>query len=530
MKLNLLLIFLLFLCSKAISSDIAGSYYWIQFKDKNNSPYSIEYPLEYLSQKSIDRRNRQQIAVDSTDFPVNPSYIQAIKDLGLYVKFTSRWHNGAIVIAPTHINIDTIQFPSFVTGCELRKPNGNNKSASLKFDLLSDSSPLDYGDSENQVAMMNGDLMHRFSQGEGVTIGILDAGFYNANIDITFDSLKNRNGILGTFDFVNPGNDVYKEHYHGTAVLSCITGNIPGKIIGTAPKANVWLLRSEDVNSEFPIEEDYWVIAAEFADSVGCDVINSSLGYSVFDDSTMNHSYDTFDGKTLRISQAANMAVNKGIVVTSSAGNEGSHEWQYIIAPADAQNVLGVAAVDYLEDLSNFSSLGFPYENFPLKPDVAAKGTSVSATKGNNTIRRLNGTSFSSPLMAGMAACLVKLEPNKTAHEIINIIRSLGDSYPNHSTGKGYGVPKFETYLKSSRYLNSTKNEFLPYLLNPAKNELTVQNISVINILNTSGQIIMRRNIISSQSVINLNNLSNGIYCVILEGKTQSYSFKFLKK
>ncbi len=529
MKFKILLIFLI-LSARTFSNSINGAYYWIQFKDKKNSPYSIEQPLEFLSQKSIDRRTRQQIAIDTSDFPVNPNYIQAIKQLGLSIKHTSRWHNGALVIVPHEINIDSIQFPSFVSHYQLRKPYNINKSASLKLDKKLKNKTLDYGDAKNQVAMLNGDLMHQFSQGKGITIGIIDAGFKNTDIDVAFDSLRNRNGILGTYDFVNPGNNVYNEHYHGTAVLSCISGNIPGVLIGTAPKANVWLLRSEDASTEYPVEEDYWIVAAEFADSVGCDVINSSLGYSVFDDTTMNHSYTELNGRSLRISQAANMAVNKGIIVCSSAGNEGNKDWHYIIAPADAENILGVAAVDFEENLSSFSSIGFTYENFPMKPDVAAKGTAVSATTGDNSIQNINGTSFSSPLLAGMAACLVKLEPNKTASELIQIIRSLGDSYPNHNVEKGYGVPKFETYLKNQNYLGNEAYRTIPYSFDQKNNELRTQNISSIKIINTSGQLLKEVKPNQAKSNINLSSLDKGIYLVILEGERQMYSFKFLKK
>ena len=466
----LLVIFILFGIN-TFANDIAGSYYWIQFKDKKYSPYSLEQPLEFLSQKSIDRRVRQNIALDSTDLPVNPFYVEALESLGLHVKFTSRWHNGAIAIAPPEINMEALAFPDFVTNYELRKPN-LIRTTVKKQKLQQNFPTLNYGNSEKQVSMMNGDLMHLFSQGKGVTIGILDAGFVNVDVHFAFDSLRSRDGILGTYDFVNPGNDVYREHYHGASVLSCIAGNVPNQLIGTAPQANFWLLRSEDVYSEYPIEEDYWIVAAEFADSVGCDVINSSLGYSEFDDTIMNHPYEAFDGKTLRISQAANMAVDKGIIVCSSAGNEGNNSWHYIVAPAEAENVLAVAAVDSFEVQSFFSSYGFPFEGFPNKPDVAAQGTRVTLAT-YSALAQYNGTSFSSPLMAGMAACLVKLEPNKTAHELTRMIRSLGNSFPIHDTSLGYGIPKFEKYLQRKNLLNKAGSE-IQYYFKPSSKELVL--------------------------------------------------------
>ena len=523
MRFRILLIFFLFVSASAFANDIDGSYYWIQFKDKKNSPFSFEHPLEFLSQNSIDRRIRQNIALDSTDLPVNPIYIEAIESLGLHVKFTSRWLNGAIAIVPPEIDIDSLTFPEFISGYELRKPNLVQTSVK-KQKLQQDFPTMDYGHSAKQVSMLNGDLMHLFSKGEGVTIGILDAGFVNVDVHYAFDSLRNRNGILGTYDFVNPGNDVYREHYHGASVLSCIAGNVPNQLIGTATQANFWLLRSEDVYSEYPVEEDYWIVAAEFADSVGCDVINSSLGYSEFDDSTMNHPYEIFNGKTLRISQAANMAVDKGIIVCSSAGNEGNNSWHYIIAPAEAENVLAVAAVDSFEVRSTFSSYGFPFEGFPKKPDVSAQGTRVTLAS-SSAIAQYNGTSFSSPLMAGIAACLVKLEPNKTAHELTDLIRSLGNNYPNHDTSLGYGIPRFENYLKQANFINSTKQE-IQYYFKPSIKELVVDNCTKVRIFNTWGEIIKSENILPETPRISLANLNSGIYLILLEGEATSYSFK----
>jgi len=476
---NLLIIFLVYFSFSLFGAEPIGNIYWIQLNTKTGTPYRINKPELYLSQRAIERRTRHNIEIDSTDLPINPDFIDSLRSLGFYIKHTSRWINGVIAIYPDMLSIDSLKLPSFVSSIELRK--GLLKSLSTKLDEPDSLTKSYYGTAAEQITMLNGHLLHKYSKGEGIHIAVIDAGFQNANNIRAFDSLYAREGILGTFDFANPGNSVYTGHSHGTNVLSIMAANLPGTLIGTAPNANYWLLRSEVDPGENPIEEDYWVIAAEFADSVGCDVINTSLGYTNFDNSNFNHNYGEFTGDSLRISKAANLAVKKGVVVVCSAGNEGSNPWHHIVAPSEARDVISVAASNMVNEIAYFSSRGFDDTIHLPKPDVTAlgAGTAIIETNGSNT--RGSGTSFSGPVIAGMAACLVGLFPDSSAYSIIAMIRKAGHLYPEHSVDWGYGIPDFGIYLPdepedttSASSTNLTNNIYVSP--NPFINYIKISN------------------------------------------------------
>jgi hypothetical protein len=299
----------------------------------------------------------------------------------------------------------------------------------------------DYGLGYTQAHMLATDYLHDLGfRGEGMVIAVLDAGFYNVNSLDIFDSLFANNQILGTKDFVNPGASVYIAGTHGMSVLSTMGGNIPGQLIGTAPKANYYLLHTEDGASEFPIEEDNWVCGAEYADSVGADVINSSLGYTNFDNTDWSHTYADMDGEHCRSSLGATIAASKGILVVNSAGNSGNDAWNYIGAPADADSILTVGAVNDLGSYAYFSSNGPSYDQ-RVKPNVCAMGEGTIVANSTGGVQPGNGTSFSSPVMAGSAACLWQANPNMTNMEIINVLQQSADHYLNPDTLYGYGIP-----------------------------------------------------------------------------------------
>ncbi|MGF7139490.1 S8 family serine peptidase [Roseimarinus sediminis] len=531
-----LLIFIFVLC--ALGNTVFGSSYqntyWIQFSDKLNSPYVLSEPEAYLSERAIERRRRQGIAIDSSDFPVNKTYVDSIKQLGFNVIHTSRWMNGAIASLDESLTIDSIIQPSFVNFIQLTKSSAL-KSASNK--LEDDSTSMAYyGSAYRQINMLKGDALHKVSKGEGVHIAVIDAGFLKADQMVAFDSLYARNGILGTYDFVKPGNNVFEEHSHGTAVLSIMAGNLPGKLIGAAPHASYWLLRSEDAPSEFPVEEDYWIVAAEFADSVGCDVINTSLGYSVFDVPDMNHSYQQYDGKTLRISKAANLAVQKGMVVVSSAGNSGNDEWGHITAPAEAEHVLAVGAVNSQGDTVHFSSPGFDTENALPKPDISAMGAGVAyASPYSEEIVNGNGTSFSSPIIAGMAACMLAAFPEKNSFEIMQTIRELGNLYPQHDLKLGYGLPDFSALFGTNSIASTVEYNKVLYP-NPFDQQLFIhftKEWETLKFFSLSGTKLLQLELslnsqeISSQS---LSDLPKGVYFAILKSKNTSQRFKLIKR
>ncbi|MBN2263388.1 MAG: S8 family peptidase [Prolixibacteraceae bacterium] len=535
-----ILITILLFTSIFCAANNAGQFvYWVQFNTKAGTPYRIDTPADYLTERAMARRQRMGIEIDSTDLPVNPAFTDSLKAIGFGVKHTSRWMNGAIAYLPDSIDINTVFKPSFVEFYELRK-NTIMKSRGNKFSEEDSLAQSIYGNSFKQISMLNGHILHQYSKAEGIHIAVIDAGFSNTDLLPAFDSLRARNGILGTVDFVSSANNnVYREHYHGTAVLSLMAGNLPGQLVGTAPMAKYWLLRSEDDYSEFPVEEDYWIIAAEFADSTGCDVINTSLGYTEFDDSIFNHSYEQLNGSTLRISKAANKAVEKGIVTLISAGNSGNDQWYHISAPADAKNVLAVAAVDKSGQISGFSSRGFSGDSIVPKPDIAAQGVATTISIYPESVSTGSGTSFSSPIMAGMAACLVALYPEKNAFEIHELIKSLGNLYPQHDVAYGYGIPNFKLlFPELSTTLLTNNKQNIEVFPNPFENTIYISDhdndLTTIEIFSFTGQKMAEAKLsttgFSEIYLPELSNLPKGVYFAVLYGKKQSFSIKLLKK
>lgn len=525
-------IFLLFLSMHIFGKESNGNIYWIQLNTKAGTPFSVERPENFLSERSIERRNRQSIAIDSTDLPVNPALIDSLNALGFNVINTSKWMNGVLATLNNGLIIDSLPHPSFVSFYELRKGTPL-KSVSTKFEDIDSLTESYYGSSTDQVTMLNGQIMHNYSKGEGVHIAVIDAGFLNADKYDAFDSLFLQNRVLGTFDFVNPGNNVYNEYHHGTAVLSTMAANLPGAMIGTATEASYWLIRSEDVSSEYPVEEDYWIFAVEFADSVGCDIVNTSLGYTVFNDSTFNHNYGQFTGDSLRISKAANLAVDKGMVMVCSAGNDGGTTWKHIAAPAEAKNVLAVAAVSNTRNIAGFSSRGFEGALVP-KPDVAAMGSNSTIISSDGNVSQSSGTSFSGPILAGMAACLVKLNPEKKASEIIEMIRQAGHLYPNHSTEYGYGIPNFGLYVEdTTNTVSLIINDELPAIHpNPFSSEIRFTNAEgflTIELRTSQGKNIYSTKISNGNTSINLSFLPKGFYVATLKGNNSIKTIKLLK-
>jgi hypothetical protein len=294
------------------------------------------------------------------------------------------------------------------------------------------------------------------------------------------------------------------------------------------------LLRTEDAPTEYPVEEDYWIIAAEFADSVGCDVINTSLGYTTFNDPIFNHTYSEFDGNTLRISKAANLAVDKGMVVVCSAGNSGNDNWRYISAPSEAQNVLSVGAVNANRDTVYFSSAGFAGADIP-KPDIAAMGSGTTVAYPYGDIVQRSGTSFSSPVIAGMAACLVGMYPEKTAADIIDLIRKSGDLYPGHNVKTGYGIPDFSSLFKGEGSISAKLERNEPLYPNPFSSYLLIDDEEIVSIelYNTEGTKVLSLKKTQNQKEISstaLINLPKGMYFAILKGENGQSTVKLIKE
>ena len=412
--------------------------YRISLKDKAATDYSLQKPEMYLSKKSIERRKRQGLEIDSTDLPVCKKYVDAIRKKGVHVLVTGKWDNFVTVSCNDSMLIAEIAGLPFVRSTE-RVWRGVAKRASERDSLINKPLRTDslYGPAITQIKMSHADRLHEAGfKGQGMTIAVIDAGFHNVD---KIEAMKNIN-ILGTRDFVNPEADIYAESSHGMSVLPCMAMNQPNVMIGTAPEASYWLLRSEDEYSENLVEQDYWAAAIEFADSVGVDLVNTSLGYYSFDDPTKNYRYRDLNGHYALMSREAAKAADKGIVVVCSAGNSGSGSWKKITPPGDAENVITVGAVNKYGVLAPFSSVGNTADG-RVKPDVVAVGlgSDVMGTDGN--LRHANGTSFSSPIMCGMVACLWQACPELTAKEIIELVRRSGDRAVFPDNIYGYGIP-----------------------------------------------------------------------------------------
>jgi hypothetical protein len=521
----------------------AQDYYWVAFSDKNNTTFSLSKPEALLSVRAIERRIRQNIAIDSLDLPVNPNYISEVLKLGVGFVHASKWLNGITVKSEIDsFSIKASRLP-FVTKVQLTKPKLQSKSAFDKFQEMGRTGyePIDapfYGQSVFQTATINGQFLHNQNYwGHGMQIAVLDAGFLNANKYAAFDSLWANNQILGTKDFVEPKSNFFSTNYHGMSVLSCIGGNIPGQLIGTAPKASFWLLRSEDVASEYLIEEDNWVAAAEFADSVGVDIINSSLGYTVFKDSTMNHTYAELDGKTTRVTRGANIAASRGILVFSSAGNSGPNK---ISAPADGENVIAVGAITKDSIAAGFSSHG-PAFGGKTKPNVTAMGSSTFLQLDTGDLGVRSGTSFSSPVMAGMAACLWQAFPNATSRQVKHALEMSGHLYDTPNFTMGFGIPDMKKahFLLMNSYLKpmQVSKQWNAYP-NPVGNILVLQKDGsqfqgkiIIGMYSIDGKLLREWEKHDTQR-IELNNLSslpNGILLLKIRSANFTETIKLSK-
>jgi len=461
MKRTALLLLIAFAISSAFGQKVAPNTYLIKFKDKNNSSYSIEKPKEFLSERAVLRRQKYNIAVTDQDLPVNANYIQALKDLGFEIFAVSKWFNHAIVYSEDSTLLEKAHDLEFVTTETEIKKNGKKSviENSEKIDIMAtpDTEPfLDYGKGENQITMLNVHKLHNEGfTGKGIVMALLDAGYYNTDSLTGFDSIRINNQILGTKDFVERDGDVYKDASHGMQVLSTIAANLPGKLIGSAPHAKFWLLRSEDDRSENIVEEYYWISAAEFADSVGADIIHSSLGYNNFDIKSLSHTYDDMNGDIAPATIASDIASSKGILVVTSAGNEGNDSWKYITSPADADSTLTVGSTTENGTASYFSSKG-PSVDGRIKPDVMAQGSFIYVLGRKKGVTFSFGTSFSAPLMAGAVACLWQANPGCTNMEIIDAVRKSSDKYNKPDETYGYGIPDFE---KADKYLKKKMKE-----------------------------------------------------------------------
>lgn len=432
-----------------------SSRFLIEFTDKDTAfnSYSLNQPEEFLSEKAIERRKRYNIPLERSDLPISSRYTDSIKPFLRNIQNRTKWMN-ALVAEVDSVFLDTLRKFSFVERVKYLAPafqshtKQNNKgiqvrdTSKIKAERLVTDSAF-YGYSWEPVSMLNGHLLHQDDhRGENMVIAVLDAGFRHVDKLPVFDYIRENNQILGVRDFEDNDGEVYDTHSHGTMVLSLLAGYIPELYVGTAPEAQYWLLRTEVGGSEYLIEEYNWIAAAEFADSAGVDIINSSLGYTTFDDSTQNHSFQDLDGDTTPISRAASIAASKGMLVVSSAGNLGDNSWQHISAPADADSIITVGSVGPNRNYAFFSSTG-PTSDGRIKPDLAAQGVANIVQQVDSSFVIANGTSFSAPIISGLAACLWQKFPELSNMELMEKLFRSGHQYANPDTLIGYGIPSF---------------------------------------------------------------------------------------
>lgn len=418
---------------------------YLRDKDLQHTPFSVSRPEQFLSARSIERRKRQGLSVDVTDLPIAPAYLDSVSRTGIEIVGQSKWNNTLLVKIHKEKELNKLNSLSFITR-KLKvfsSPDSitERKRSSFRKELNNwESGPTHYGAAAEQLKSIGGQRIHeRGFYGNGMMIAVLDGGFMNADRIPALHGVK----LAGLKDFVVPkSNNIFEEMEHGTMVLSTMAANAPNLYVGVAPEAQYVLVRCEDERTESLAEEDYWASAAEYADSLGVDVINSSLGYHDFDDVKTNHLYWEQDGETALISHTASMCADKGIICVNSAGNDGMGVWKKINFPADAKDILTVGSINEQGKNAAFSAVG-PTADGRIKPDVMAFGSPASVITGRGAIINDNGTSFSSPLIAGMTACLWQALPHKTAKQIIKLVKMAGNNQQHPDNIYGYGVPDF---------------------------------------------------------------------------------------
>jgi len=501
-------------------------YYRIYFKDKGDYNTGTFTPQQLLSEKAIERRNKASIPVpDSKDLPVWQEYINQIKASGYVLHCTSKWMNTALFKTQIITDINALLALPFVKDVKIVKSPGTKGLYNNKLDfsiVAADNTPYD-----RPVTMVNGyPLINSGFDGKNILIAVLDGGFTNADRISSLNHLRGRKGIKSTWDFVNKRTYVYDASTHGTAVISILAGQIQGSLQGTATGADYILLKTEDIESESPYEEDLWAAGAEYADSSGADIISSSLGYFMFDDASLNYKHADLDGNTAFVTKAADIAASKGILVVNSAGNERNKDWKRIIFPADGDSVLTSAAVDGNNLISAFSSAG-PSSDGRVKPDNATLGVSVPIQVSEGSVARGNGTSFSCPVLSGMAASLMQAAPYALSKEIIDALHQSSDRYNSPDSLYGYGIPDMVAALSllQNKYIsvpekasvagpNPTKGDFEIIFQEPQP-ELSV------GIITMDGKLIYSKdyNDFAGRTIIisELQNYGQGIYFIRLK-------------
>lgn len=534
--------FLLLLASGLQAQRIAPDTYWFFFADKEGNGYTVDQPQAYLSQRSIERRAWQSLPVDASDLPVNANYVDSLSSLGMEVLHVSKWLNGALVKTTDQQLIDTLYNLSFIDSLQWdqsKEPRYYPSAPSGKrFEDPYEVPPdYQYGLSTEQITQLNLDFLHEKGYtGNGVTIAVLDAGFYRMPLLPAFEVAYATDQVIAERSFVKEIDGVYAAHPHGTSVSSIMIANWPGTLMGGAPDANLALALTENPFSETRIEEYSWIEGAEWADSLGADILNTSLGYTEFDDSTTNFTYEDMDGKTAHISLANGMTAAKGMVSLTSAGNSGNSPWRYIGAPGDATDILSVGAVDQAGLLAGFSSRG-PTFDHRIKPEVSAMGALTAVQATDSTARRGYGTSYSSPMIAGAAAVLWQAYPALTSTELMRRIIEAGDRYTVPDIQYGYGIPNFRAaywaITSVSDYsvagqLKAYPNPFTSYIFVEAPRDMGGNY--QMQLFDIRGQVIYAEAVSAPGRIEFPGNIRPGMYIIELRNGTEIFRSRIIRQ
>ena len=523
--------------------------YMVFLSDKDNVPYTLDNPEAFLSSESIERRNQQNIPVDSSDLPIDPRYVVQLAQTGAQVFYTSRWFNAVLLAASDEV-LPLVKDLDFVTGVELVRPD--RKGGRQKGGSAYEEAPgrPDAAWQENQLLnmlqneMLGIDRMHEAGYtGEGYRVAVFDGGFKGVDTVSFFQHLFEGNQMIPGYDFVGNSENVYRYGEHGTQALSCIAAYEPGVLEAGAYDADIMLCVTEESGSEYRIEEYNWLFAAEMADSAGIDIISTSLGYTTFDDDSMNYNYEDLNGKTAAITRAVNFATSKGIVCVISAGNEGSQNWRFISPPADASFVLSVGAVSSSGERVSFSSWG-PTSDGRLKPDVSALGLQTVVVNADGNVGRSSGTSFSAPLIAGLTAGVWEALPELSNVDIIERIKLAGNQALAPDNALGYGIPNFSAVIASDDILTPLEedkiHEHYRVYPNPLENgplfiESKTQSFAEpveVYVYSMTGQLMMQQRYPFSSDptiALDISPLTPGVYVMHILSNTESDTVKVIK-
>ena len=522
----------------------------VYFRDKAGTPYSVAQPQAFLSARALARRSRQGIAVLPRDLPVNPAYVTQIRNVngGPKVLYTSRWFNAALVACDSVTLARIKALPAVRSAATLNRSLAPMVSSPTPLVPMSavaarstQATRAQYGPAYAQNKQIGVLAMHDAGfRGEGMQIAVFDAGFPGVDQIPALQPLFQSQRLLGTRNFVDGGTNVYLRSGHGTNCVSTMAANQANFYIGTAPKASYHLCITEDVWSEHPVEEANWLAAAEYADSAGVDVISSSLGYTDFDAPSKSYTYSDMNGRTAISSRAAAGAARVGMVVVSAAGNEGNKLWHYISAPADADSIISVGAVDSLGTHAGFSSYG-PSADGRIKPTLSAMGLAAAVLAPNGLPFRGSGTSYACPILAGMVAGFWQANPTLTAQEVILALRATASQAVIPDNTLGYGIPNF---VLAYNLLHPTAplatadevmaaGEALGIFPNPSGDGPLMLVLPValrgqvlqVRVLDARGAVVARQLIpatAGSEATLRLVSLARGVYsCEVTAGATR---------